>query len=245
MHSVPAPPSIVWHRNDLRLADNAAVTAAAKDAPGGVVGAVVLPGEPGAPFTLVRAGGSSASTRAAARADPPRVTQWSPRRLGHLLQAVDGLRAEWHAAGSELFVLRGNPAECIPALVADLNACAVHTAPCPAFDELRENEAVARALGARGAELHVHDETTMIAASDLPFAIGGLPDVFSNFRRRVERECRVRAPLPVPAMRGATDETRALAMARSDATLAAPDLAEARAAADAHDPRSSFACHGT
>ncbi|MFM8818624.1 MAG: deoxyribodipyrimidine photo-lyase, partial [Phycisphaerales bacterium] len=39
MHSVPAPPSIVWHRNDLRLADNAAVTAAAKDAPGGVVGA--------------------------------------------------------------------------------------------------------------------------------------------------------------------------------------------------------------
>ncbi|MFM8817744.1 MAG: deoxyribodipyrimidine photo-lyase [Phycisphaerales bacterium] len=163
MHRVPGPTSIVWHRTDLRLADNAAVTAAAKDAPGGVVGAVVLPGEPGAPFTLVRAGGSSASTRAAARADPPGVTQWSPRRLGHLLQAIDGLRAEWHAAGSGLFVLRGDPAECIPALVADLNACAVHTAPCPAVDELRENEAVARALGARGAELHVPDETTMTA----------------------------------------------------------------------------------
>jgi deoxyribodipyrimidine photo-lyase len=244
MHHAPAPASIVWHRTDLRLADNAAVTAAASGAPGSVAGAVVLPGEPGAPFTLARARGSSAAARGDARADPPGVTRWSPRRLGHLLQAVDGLRAEWRAAGSELFVLRGDPAECIPALAADLSARAVHTAPCPAFDELRENVAVARALATHGAELHVHDETTMIAASDLPFAIGELPDVFSSFRRRVERECRVRAPVATPSIREASDAMRAIASARSDSMLAAGDLAEARAAAATHDPRSSCASHG-
>jgi deoxyribodipyrimidine photo-lyase len=120
----------------------------------------------------------------------------------------------------------------------------VHTAPCPAFDELRENVAVARALATHGAELHVHDETTMIAASDLPFAIGELPDVFSSFRRRVERECRVRAPVATPSIREASDAMRAVAAARSDATFAAGDLAEARAAAASHDPRSSFASDG-
>ena len=122
MHPVPAPPSIVWHRTDLRLADNAAVSAAAKDAPGGMVGAVVLPDEPGAPFMLARTRGLSAAARGDARTDPPDVIRWSPRRLGHLLQAVDGLRAEWHAAGSELVVLRGDPSACIPALAADLGA---------------------------------------------------------------------------------------------------------------------------
>jgi hypothetical protein len=54
-------------------------------------------------------------------------------------------------------VLRGDPAACIPALAADL-----------------------------GAELHVDEETTTIAASELPFSTGELPDVFSNFRHRPE-----------------------------------------------------------
>jgi len=245
MHHVPASTSIVWHRTDLRLADNAAVTAAARGAAGGVVGAVVLPAEPGAPFFLARTRDRSTPSGTDGISGPPGVCGWSPRRLGHLLQAVDGLRAEWRAAGSELFVLRGDPASCIPALAADLGARLVHTGPCPAFDERRENEAVSRALAAHGAELHVHDETTMVAADDLPFPIGELPDVFSNFRRRVERECRVRVPIPAPAIPKASEELRTSAAARSDVTLAAPDLAEARAAAAAHDPRSSFESDGT
>ncbi len=239
-----AAPVIVWHRTDLRLADNAAVTGAANGAAGGVLGVVVLPDDPAAPCTLAPARGSPAVARAAARRAVPGVTRWSSRRLGHLLQAVDGLRAEWRAVGSELVVLRGDPAECIPALAAELGAHEVHTAPCPAFDEVHENTAVARALAASGAVLRVHDETTMIAADDLPFAIAELPDVFSSFRRSVERACRVRAPLPVPAIRELPGPQRARALARTEATLACADLAGARAAAAAHDPRSSFPCDG-
>jgi deoxyribodipyrimidine photo-lyase len=244
MPSRASTPVIVWHRTDLRLADNAAVTHAARQAPAGVVGAVVLPAEPGAPFPLSRGRDSSVAARAAALDVVPGVTGWSHRRLGHLLQAVEGLRAEWRAVGSELFVVRGDAVECIPVLAAELDAHEVHTAPCPAVDEVRENAMVERALSARGMSLQVHDETTMIAASDLPFAIGDLPEVFSSFRRRVERECRVPAPLPVPAIRGACDDVRARAAARTDATLAAADLAAARIAAASNDPRASFACDG-
>ena len=244
MPTDPEPPTLVWHRTDLRLADNAAVTGAAEAARGGTLGVVVLPEDPAAPFMLAPTRGSAAIARAAARGAPPGVPCCSPRRLGHLLQALDGLREEWRAAGSELVVLRGHPVDCIPALAAELGAREVHTAPCPAFDELRENAGVARGLAAHGAELRVHDETTMIAAGDLPFGVAELPEVFSNFRRLVERACRVRAPLPVPVIREAPAAVHERAAERSAATLAAPDLADARSAAAVHDPRSSFASDG-
>jgi deoxyribodipyrimidine photo-lyase len=47
-----------------------------------------------------------------------------------------------------------------------------------------------------------------------------------------------------PSIREASDAMRAIASARSDSMLAAGDLAEARAAAATHDPRSSCASHG-
>jgi hypothetical protein len=47
-----------------------------------------------------------------------------------------------------------------------------------------------------------------------------------------------------PSIREASDAMRAVAAARSDATFAAGDLAEARATAASHDPRSSFASDG-
>jgi deoxyribodipyrimidine photo-lyase len=164
--------------------------------------------------------------------------------MGHLLQAIDELRDSWRSQGSALFVMRGDPSECVPALAARLGVRQVHTAPCPAFDERRENEATERALATAGAKLLVHDETTMIAADDLPFAIGGLPEVFSNFRRLVEKSCRVRAPLAVPTLAPLPEGLRADAEASANATMATAESAEAREAAASTDPRAPFTVHG-
>jgi deoxyribodipyrimidine photo-lyase len=164
--------------------------------------------------------------------------------MGHLLQAIDELRDSWRSQGSALFVMRGDPSECVPALAARLGVRQVHTAPCPAFDERRENEATERALATAGAKLLVHDETTMIAADDLPFVIDGLPEVFSNFRRLVEKSCRVRAPLAVPTLAPLPEDLRADAEASANAAMATAQSAEAREAAASTDPRASFTVHG-
>jgi deoxyribodipyrimidine photo-lyase len=242
------PIALVWHRTDLRLADNAAVTGAAAAAGGSLAGVVVLPAAPDAPALLSRRTGSTGAPRTADRAaqlgTPPGVVRASPRRMGHLLQAIDELRDSWRSQGSALFVMRGDPSECVPALAARLGVRQVHTAPCPAFDERRENEATERALATAGAKLLVHDETTMIAADDLPFAIDGLPEVFSNFRRLVEKSCRVRAPLAVPTLAPLPEDLRADAEASANAAMATAQSAEAREAAASTDPRASFTVHG-
>ena len=242
------PIALVWHRTDLRLADNAAVTGAAAAAGGFVAGVVVLPAAPDAPALLSRRTNSTVAPRTADRAAqlgaPPGVVRASPRRMGHLLQAIDELRDAWRSQGSALFVMRGDPSECVPALAARLGVRQVHTAPCPAFDERRENDATEQALATAGTKLLVHDETTMIAADDLPFAIDGLPEVFSNFRRLVEKSCRVRAPLAVPTLAPLPEDLRADAEASANAAMATAESAEAREAAASMDPRAPFTVHG-
>ena len=223
------PIAIVWHRTDLRVHDQAAVTAAAQSASGQVVGVVCVPDDP---FRHV---------------DLARVLSFpcaSHRRVGHWLQAIDGLRQDWRAIGSAICVHRGAPEDVIGALAAELGATEVHTAPCPAHDELAQNRRVARALKAHGARLVVHDETTMIASADLPFAIEELPEVFSNYRRLVERSCRTRDPVTAPSGLRVSDDVRASAEARATAVLASADLEAARAAAGQIDPRAGWIVRG-
>ncbi|MFM8517424.1 MAG: DASH family cryptochrome [Nevskiaceae bacterium] len=220
MHSTAAPLALLWHRTDLRLSDHPALCAAAQASGGRVLGVIVL----------------------------PELTRASPRRLGYLLQTIAELRAAWRAQGSALIVLRGKADSALPALATRLGVHEVHTAPCPAFDEQLENAAVQQALAAQSIALVVHDEVTLIAAADLPFAIDALPDVFSNFRRAVERggawgalvrdpleEC-VLAPLPASLV--------AELDAQTETTLAAEDLRIAHATAQQHDPRSAFHAEG-
>lgn len=215
-----APLALLWHRTDLRLVDQPALAAAAGLTAGRVFGVIVL----------------------------PETMRASPRRLGFLLQTIDELRAAWRDRGSALFVLRGKPQDCLPTLAAQLGVCAVHTAPCPAFDEQLENAAVREALAAKAIPLVVHDEVTLIAADDLPFSIEALPEVFSNFRRAVERGgawgALVREPLDECALAPLPAEFVAAADAQAETVFAAADLGAARTAAASVDARTSFVCMG-
>lgn len=234
MCAATLPTALVWHRTDLRCVDNAAVTAAAEAAGGRVAGVYVLPEDPGEAARLGR--GRFASPLGFPRA--------SLRRLGLLLDAIDSLRDAWHAKGSALYVLCGDPSQCVASLARELAVREVHTAPCLAYDEHQENDAVARVLDAYGIALRVHDETTMIAANDLPFPLEELPDVFSSFRRTVEKGCSVRAPLPEPNIAELPEALRTEASQRSDAVLTSPDYEAARAALRKVDPRAGFVCRG-
>jgi deoxyribodipyrimidine photo-lyase len=121
------PISIVWHRTDLRVRDHAAVTAAAAASRGRTVGVICIPDDPFGSVEVAR--GLS-------------IPRASHRRVGHLLQAIDGLRDDWRAIGSALCVLRGEPEQAIPGLAAELGASEVHTAPGPAADEVAQVHAI-------------------------------------------------------------------------------------------------------
>ena len=93
--------TIVWFRQDLRLADNPALSRAAEE--GNIIPVYVLPSETGRRDGFVNGGAS----------------RWW---LHHSLTALD---AALRDKGSRLVVRRGDPVEVLPALVAETGATAV------------------------------------------------------------------------------------------------------------------------
>ncbi|MBM4374341.1 MAG: DASH family cryptochrome [Deltaproteobacteria bacterium] len=217
--------ALVWHRTDLRLRDNAAVDEAMRAASGQALGVYVLPARP---YEEVL----------------PEVPRWSPRRLGFLLECLDDLAQAWRALGSALVVVSGEAHEALPEVAAAFGAREVHTAPCLAVDERRENDAVFERLRRTGVGLRVHEETTLFAAEELPLPIDALPDVFSTFRRAVLGRVPIRPPRAAPSeLRVATDLS-ALAEERTRRTLDAHELSSAREALAARDARSALPFEG-
>ena len=170
---------IHWFRNDLRLADNPALSHAARQADR------VLPVYVHAP---------SADT----------ATPWGfPRRGAHrrrfLRAALDALHARLAEEGSGLLEIHGRPSECLPALAAQVGASGIS---CEAI-AAPEEEAELAAL--RGGDVPVESvwQSSLLDPAELPFTASRLPDVFTAFRQAVERAGQTPPPpLPVPRLPG-------------------------------------------
>lgn len=165
---------IYWFRNDLRLADNPA---------------------------LVQACRSATRLIPVYCHDPVQETvqPWGFKRSGvhrqHWLQAsLADIDRQLKYHGSALVELSGNPPETLAALArkggANSIICEEIAAP--------EEQAQVAALRDNGITVNTQWQSTMLHPDDLPFQARELPDVFSAFRNRVERE-HVRPALPLAA----------------------------------------------
>lgn len=152
---------IYWFRQDLRLADNAAFTHACE------IADTLLP------------------VYCAPAAGP---TPWGFERIGAHRQyfeqsAVNALAEQLRAHGSGLMQIEGDPVERLVALAhewgIDKVICERIAAP--------EEEAQVQALRAAGLTVEDHWQSTLFSLDELPMAVEELPDVFSSFRRLVEK----------------------------------------------------------
>lgn len=165
--------ALVWFRNDQRLADNHALSAAI-NAHDEVLPVLVLdPRQFGASaFGFERCG---------------------VFRRQFLLEGILDLDAQLREKGSALHVRVGAPDQALLDTARNWGADHVYAQRLCAWEEQEQERAVAAAL-----TLHLHEPNTMLAPDDLPFALSQLPMVFTDFRRRVEKDCTVRTPLPEP-----------------------------------------------
>ena len=163
--------NILWFRQDLRLADNPALTAAlAKHAR--VLPIYIL--DDSAPWPVGGAG------------------RWW---LHHsLAQLSAGLAAH----GAKLVLRRGNPAEILPALAAELCAPAIHPgiAHEPAWRDA--DTAVAAALPA-ATRLHLHRTATLVDLERIRSQTDTVYGMYTPFARTVEALGEPADPLPAPA----------------------------------------------
>jgi len=120
-------------------------------------------------------------------------------RTKFLLESLADLDIELRALGSGLIVVKGKPEEEIPKLAVKYGAQRVYAKKEVAYEEKKTAEKVEKALWEIKCSLEIYSTSTLYHAQDLPFPINEIPDVFTNFRKHVEKESLVRPIFPSPS----------------------------------------------
>ena len=165
LQTSPTSPTtlIYWFRNDLRLDDNPALLQACQQA---------------THLLLIHCRGSAGH-----------MTRWQvPRTSGHrqqfLAATLADLARQLASRDSQLLEVAGNPAELLPALARAIGATTLYCEEIAAPEE----QAEVAALRAAGLTVKTVWQSSLLDPADLPFAPDALPDVFSSFRTKVERQ---------------------------------------------------------
>jgi deoxyribodipyrimidine photo-lyase len=174
------PHCLVWVRNDLRLHDNEALTRACRWAAetGGRVGCVYVLDPHW--FATTAHG----------------FDRIGPFRRRFLRQSLEDLATSLNAIGGRLDVIRGATDEVLATVASRLDAEVVFCNQEIASEEAAIEYRVRSRLSKHGIEFDVARPNLLLDESDLPFDVDELPEVFSKFRRKVEKHWTVGRALP-------------------------------------------------
>ncbi|PSR17408.1 cryptochrome DASH [filamentous cyanobacterium CCP3] len=171
--------TLVWFRNDLRLHDHQPLDEALRT------------GKPIVPLYCF---------------DPRQFGQTSfgfaktgAYRAQFLLESVADLRRSLQSLGSDLVVRVGCPEEIIPELVKAHGVETVYWHEEVTAEEQRVERSLESKLAALGCSSEVYWGATLYHPDNLPFAVARLPEVFTQFRKKVEQHSTVDVALPTPA----------------------------------------------
>jgi deoxyribodipyrimidine photo-lyase len=119
-------------------------------------------------------------------------------RSQFLLESVADLRRSLRSLGSDLLICQGKPEIVIPTLVKQLSITAVHYSAEVTAEELAVEAALRRSLQPLGVTLQSFWGHTLYHPNDLPFELSHLPELFTHFRKQVEKQSTVNPSFPTP-----------------------------------------------
>lgn len=170
---------LIWLRNDLRLHDHEPLYDAV-DAKAQIV-----------PLYCI---------------DPRQFEQTSfgfPKTGAHrarfLLESLADLKQSLQSRGSDLVVRQGQPETVIPDLVKAHEIDAIYYHREATAEECAVEHGLKDALEPLGTKLVGYWGATLYHPDDLPFSVSRIPEVFTQFRKAVEKDPAVNAALATPA----------------------------------------------
>lgn len=169
---------LVWFRNDLRLHDNEMLVEAVSKAD------EILPVYIFDPRQFEKTNFHTFKTGAI--------------RTKFLLESVASLRQSLKEMGGNLLVLQGLPEEVLPELVAKNEITEVYHHREVASEETAVSIKVEDALWKLKTNLKHFIGHTLYNKEDLPFPIKDIPDVFTQFKKKTERDAVVKPCFPTP-----------------------------------------------
>jgi len=122
------------------------------------------------------------------------------RRLQFLLESLADLQQSLLNANAHLQVVMGRAEEVIPKIASDYGVSEVFAKKEVGIYELKTQAAVSQALNKNGIEWTVTSTSTLFHPDDLPFSVRDIPEVFTDFRKRAERDARIRKEFVSPSI---------------------------------------------
>jgi deoxyribodipyrimidine photo-lyase len=119
-------------------------------------------------------------------------------RAQFIIEAIEDLRERLRERGCELIVRRGITEEVIGELARELKTSWVFCNRERTQEELDIQDALEKKLWSIGQEMRYSRVKLLYYTADLPFPVTQTPDIFTQFRKEVERYVPVREPLPTP-----------------------------------------------
>jgi len=119
-------------------------------------------------------------------------------RAQFLLESVADLRNSLQQLGSNLVVRRGLPESIIPAISEQLKIDVVAYSKEVTSEEKRVEKKLRKALQAKNIKVNTYWEATLYLPEDLPFGIKQTPELYTNFRKQVEKKSEINEALPAP-----------------------------------------------
>jgi deoxyribodipyrimidine photo-lyase len=172
--------AVVWFRQDLRLHDNEALAEALKR------GADIVP---------VFVFDERLFNGRTPHFGFPRIGRFRAR---FLLESVADLRRAFQRLGLDLVVRFGKPEAEVFEIARQVGANWVFCNMERMDGDVRIQDELEQKLWSVGQELHFFRGKMLYYTQDLPFPVAHTPDVFTSFRKEVERAVPVRKPLPAP-----------------------------------------------
>ncbi len=119
-------------------------------------------------------------------------------RAKFLLESVIDLDFNLRKLGSGLLVVIGKPEEELSKLVQQHNVQKVFAKKEVSYEEKQTEALVEAEIWKHHCTLETFSTSTLYHAEDLPFSIKDIPDVFTNFRKKVEKESSIRPIFNIP-----------------------------------------------
>jgi deoxyribodipyrimidine photo-lyase len=122
------------------------------------------------------------------------------RRLQFLLESLVDLQQSLLTLNAHLQLVWGRAEDVLPKMAAEYGVSEVFAKKEVGTDELRTQAAVAQALNKLRVEWTVTSTSTLFHPDDLPFSVRDIPEVFTDFRKRAERDASVRKEFATPTV---------------------------------------------
>lgn len=169
--------ALVWFRNDVRLQDHEALNESVKQA-AKVVFVYCLN-----PKMLQTAEYG--------------YTKLGIHRAKFVLESLIDLKQSLQKKGQELIFRLESPATAIPELAKAAGAEAVFAHHEYTQEEITDTDQIRKSLPAN-CRLHLYHGLTMVHPEDVPFEPEQMPDVFTDFRKRIEKQWHIRESVSLP-----------------------------------------------